>query len=72
MKKIPITGCARFIGFHLACCLLKDRWQIVDLDNSNDYYDVNLKYAWFQQLGIAKPVMEYDNGTLIITAASKK
>jgi UDP-glucuronate 4-epimerase len=45
-----ITGCAGFIGFHVATRLLERGEQIVGLDNLNDYYDVNLKYARLQQL----------------------
>ena len=43
--KILITGGAGFIGFHLVKRLITEGYQIVGLDNINDYYDVNLKYA---------------------------
>lgn len=42
---ILVTGCAGFIGFHLALRLLRDGEQVVGLDNLNDYYDVGLKRA---------------------------
>ena len=42
-NKILVTGCAGFIGFHLSMRLLKDGYQVVGLDNLNDYYDVSLK-----------------------------
>ena len=42
MKKILITGCAGFIGFHLAN-KLKKNFEIDGIDNMNDYYDKNLK-----------------------------
>jgi len=47
MKKIKvlITGAAGFIGFHLAKQLNKSGYEVVGLDNLNDYYDVNLKQA---------------------------
>ena len=46
MTKYLVTGSAGFIGFHLIERLLKDEeCEIVGLDNINDYYDVNLKYA---------------------------
>ncbi|WP_285009818.1 NAD-dependent epimerase/dehydratase family protein [Pedobacter faecalis] len=50
--KILITGTAGFVGFHLAESLLKEGYEIVGLDNINDYYDVNLKFARLAQSGI--------------------
>ncbi|HAE88033.1 TPA: NAD-dependent epimerase, partial [Candidatus Marinimicrobia bacterium] len=50
--KILITGTAGFIGFHLTRRLLADGHDIVGLDNLNEYYDVNLKYARLKELGI--------------------
>lgn len=41
--KILVTGSAGFIGFHLVERLLNLGFQIVGIDNLNDYYDVNLK-----------------------------
>ncbi len=52
--KILVTGTAGFIGFHLAKKLLERGDKVVGLDNINDYYDVNLKYARLQELGIQK------------------
>lgn len=43
--KILITGAAGFIGFHLACRLLKDGHEVIGIDNLNDYYDPALKMA---------------------------
>jgi len=43
MKKILITGCAGFIGFHLSKLLLLKGQKIYGIDNLNKYYDVNLK-----------------------------
>ena len=41
--KVLVTGSAGFIGFHLSSRLLKEGFDVVGLDNLNDYYDVNVK-----------------------------
>jgi UDP-glucuronate 4-epimerase len=41
--KILITGAAGFIGFHLSTLLLDKGYQIIGVDNLNDYYDPKLK-----------------------------
>lgn len=41
--KILITGAAGFIGFHLSKKLLDDSYQVMGIDNLNDYYDPRLK-----------------------------
>jgi UDP-glucuronate 4-epimerase len=43
--KILITGAAGFIGFHLSKKLLDDSYQIIGIDNLNDYYDSSLKQS---------------------------
>lgn len=52
--KILITGTAGFIGFHLAKKLLERGDTVVGIDNINDYYDVNLKYARLAETGISR------------------
>jgi len=54
MKKILVTGAAGFIGFHLCKLLLENNYSVIGLDNINDYYDTNLKYARLKELGISK------------------
>ncbi len=49
-KRILVTGTAGFIGFHLSMRLLSRGDQVIGLDNLNNYYDVNLKYARLKQL----------------------
>ncbi len=39
-----ITGAAGFIGFFLCKRLLEQGCEVIGIDNTNDYYDVNLKY----------------------------
>ena len=56
--KILVTGTAGFIGYHLARKLLDRGDEVVGLDNINDYYDVNLKYARLKELGIEKEDIE--------------
>jgi len=41
--KILVTGAAGFIGSQVAGWLLDHGFEVVGLDNLNDYYDVNLK-----------------------------
>jgi UDP-glucuronate 4-epimerase len=52
--KILVTGAGGFIGFHLSKKLIERGDTVVGLDNINDYYDVNLKYARLNELGIEK------------------
>jgi UDP-glucuronate 4-epimerase len=52
--KILVTGAAGFIGYHLCEALITKGFDVVGLDNINDYYDINLKYARLKQLGIAR------------------
>ena len=42
-EKVLVTGCSGFIGMHLCISLLKEDYQVMGLDNMNDYYDVQLK-----------------------------
>ena len=50
MVKILVTGAAGFIGFHLSQKLLDLGYQVLGIDNLNDYYDVALKQARLSQL----------------------
>ncbi|MCC6815109.1 MAG: NAD-dependent epimerase/dehydratase family protein [Saprospiraceae bacterium] len=51
-SKILITGCAGFIGFHLTNTLSKLGYDIIGIDNINDYYSIDLKLARLTELGI--------------------
>jgi UDP-glucuronate 4-epimerase len=50
MKKILVTGSAGFIGFHLAKGLLESGFDVVGIDNLNDYYDPQLKLDRLENL----------------------
>ena len=52
--KILITGTAGFIGFHLANKLLSQGIEVVGIDNINDYYSTELKYARLAEAGISR------------------
>jgi len=67
--KILITGAAGFIGFHLSQKLLERGDSVVGLDNINDYYDINLKYARLNELGVDRATI-LDNQ--VVQSLSKK
>jgi UDP-glucuronate 4-epimerase len=50
MKKVLITGAAGFIGFFLSKKLLQDGWEVIGIDNLNDYYDPALKKSRLEKL----------------------
>jgi UDP-glucuronate 4-epimerase len=49
-KTCLITGAAGFIGYFLSKKLLEQGCRVIGIDNINDYYDANLKYARLEQL----------------------
>nr|WP_319269297.1 NAD-dependent epimerase [uncultured Draconibacterium sp.] len=51
--KVLVTGTAGFIGFHLANKLLEQGVEVVGIDNINDYYSTELKYARLAEAGIS-------------------
>src|SRR5690606_3670109 len=59
--KILVTGAAGFIGFHLSKKLVGRGHEVIGLDNLNDYYDPDLKYARLGELGIDR--QKIDNTT---------
>jgi UDP-glucuronate 4-epimerase len=59
--KILITGTAGFIGFHLTKKLLKHGHSVIGIDNINDYYDVELKYARLKECGITRKAEQWNS-----------
>ena len=41
--KVVITGSSGFIGFHAAKKFLDNGFEVIGIDNENDYYDKELK-----------------------------
>jgi len=50
MKKVLVTGSAGFIGARVSEMLLEEGYQVIGVDNLNDYYDVNLKLWRLEKL----------------------
>ena len=48
--KILITGSAGFIGYHVSTYLLKHNYEVIGIDNLNNYYDVKLKKSRIKSL----------------------
>lgn len=57
-QTIFVTGVAGFIGFHLTRSLLKDGYNVIGVDNINDYYDPELKYSRLAELGLLSNDLE--------------
>jgi len=65
-KTYLVTGAAGFIGYYLSKKLLQQGCKVVGIDNINDYYDVNLKYARLEKL------RHFENFTFIKADISDK
>ena len=67
--KVLITGTAGFIGFYAVKKFITEGYDVVGLDNINNYYDIKLKYDRLNESGIATEVR--DNITLKSTKWEK-
>ena len=56
--KILVTGAAGFIGFHTVKHFAEKGNLVVGIDNINNYYDVELKYARLAENGIRKELIK--------------
>ena len=50
MKNILVTGAAGFIGYHVSKRLCSKGYQVIGVDNLNNYYDTDLKKKRLQNL----------------------
>lgn len=58
--KVLVTGAAGFIGFHYVNKMLGLGYDVVGLDNINDYYKVGLKYDRLKEKGIYQQDIGYN------------
>jgi UDP-glucuronate 4-epimerase len=57
--RILVTGTAGFIGYHLIKKLSENQlYEIIGVDNINDYYDRSLKYGRLEDTGIEKSAIK--------------
>lgn len=58
--KILVTGAAGFIGMSVTLALAKLEYDVVGIDNINDYYPKSLKYDRLQKCGIERADIRYN------------
>lgn len=58
--KVLVTGAAGFIGHHLSKLLLKEGYEVVGIDNINDYYDPKLKLARLEDMNVDTVNIQYN------------
>src|SRR4051812_50206827 len=63
-EPVLVTGCAGFIGYHMALRLLGQGRRVVGLDNLSPYYDGGLKRARFARL-VLQPAFSFSPLDLI-------
>ena len=64
--KIFVTGSAGFIGSFITLRLLEEGFDVVGMDNLNDYYDTRLKFARLAMCGIDR--FNAEKGTLVTSS----
>ena len=48
--KILLTGCAGFIGFHITKKFIENNYNVIGIDNLNNYYSIELKKKRLEKL----------------------
>ena len=49
-KKVLVTGCAGFIGRAVCLKLLESNYQVIGIDNLNNYYSVKCYYTKYKYI----------------------
>ena len=62
--KVLITGGAGFIGYHLSKRLIKNNFNVINIDNLNSYYSVDLKKARLEELRKQKGTFNFCLGDI--------
>tara|TARA_B100001059_G_C17729633_1_gene525477 strand:- start:204 stop:1184 length:981 start_codon:yes stop_codon:yes gene_type:complete len=75
MKKVLVTGCAGFIGYHTCLKFLEEKFHVVGIDNLNSYYDIKLKKERLKLLNQNKKFkfekLNIENKKLLISLFNK-
>lgn len=61
--KVLITGAAGFIGFHTIKCYANLNYEVIGIDNINNYYSTSLKYDRLRESGINESDIHYNRLT---------
>lgn len=61
--KVLITGAAGFIGFHTIEYYANRNYEVIGIDNINDYYPTSLKYDRLRESGIDESEIHYNRLT---------
>jgi UDP-glucuronate 4-epimerase len=72
--KVLVTGSAGFIGYHMVIRLITEGFEVVGVDNLNNYYDINLKLDRLNESGIDISINELnkskeENSTLRVQSS---